>query len=484
MHMVFSSLIFLCVFFPLQMLLYTLVRSIEAKNTVLILFSLVFYAWGEPFYILILLLMAFADWLISQFIGRFQGMPLSRLFLVLGCAVDLGLLAFFKYGVFVCQNTQNWFGFPQVIPQIALPIGISFYTFQLLSYMVDVYRGEVPAQPKFRRLLLYVSLFHQCIAGPIVRYQDVSEQIMARHVDSEDMRNGINRFASGLAKKVLLANVCGKIASLTILDGLVEKQAANLAVLESTPALSLWLGCLSYMFQIYLDFSAYSDMAIGMGLMVGFRYKENFQYPYLATSITDFWRRWHMSLSSFFRDYVYIPLGGNRRGKPRQALNMFVVWLLTGMWHGADWNFILWGLYYFLFLAIEKFLIPPLQRLPRPFAHLYTLLVAFFGWILFYFRDFTQGWVVIKGLFCLNGNTLTNFESTNMLLNYCFFLLVALIACTPLPRMLYHTICTSTQGGAVVLGTFMEWVFPVAALLLSVCCLVGDSYNPFLYLQF
>lgn len=482
--MVFSSLVFLCVFFPLQMLVYTLARSIETKNTVLILFSLVFYAWGEPFYIVILLFMAFADWLLSQLIGKYRGAWKSKLFLVLGCALDLGLLSFFKYGVFVTENTQRWFGFPEIIPQIALPIGISFYTFQLLSYLVDVYRGEVPAQPKFRRLLLYVCLFHQCIAGPIVRYKDVSEQILSRHVDSEDLRNGINRFASGLAKKVLLANVCGKLASLTILDGLPAHQALNLPKLQAAPALSLWLGCFAYLLQIYLDFSAYSDMAIGMGLMVGFRYKENFDYPYLSRSVTEFWRRWHMSLSSFFRDYVYIPLGGNRKGKPRQALNLFLVWLLTGMWHGADWNFILWGLYYFVFLALEKFLIPGLQRLPAFFGHLYTLLVVFFGWILFYFRDFTQAWVVVKGLFGLNGNPFTSFEASNQVLNYCFFLLAAVLACTPLMRMLYHRFCSSSHPVPVVFSTVLEWVLPVAALVLSAGFLVGDSYNPFLYLQF
>lgn len=482
--MVFSSLVFLCVFFPLQMLVYTLARGIEARNTVLIFFSLVFYAWGEPFYIVLLVFMAFADWLVSQGIYRFRGKGASKAFLVLGCVIDLGLLAFFKYGMFVTKNTHNWFGFPEVIPQIALPIGISFYTFQLLSYMVDVYRGEVPPQRYFRRLLLYVSLFHQCIAGPIVRYKDVSEQILSRHVDGEDMRNGINRFVSGLAKKVLLANVCGQIASRTILDGALANQAQNMATLEHAAALSLWLGCFAYALQIYLDFSAYSDMAIGMGLMVGFHYKENFNYPYLARSITDFWRRWHMSLSSFFRDYVYIPLGGNRKGKARQAFNLFVVWLLTGMWHGADWNFILWGLYYFVFLALEKFLLPGLQRLPAFFAHLYTLIVVFFGWILFYFTDFTQGWVVLKGLFCLNGNPFLNFESKNLWLNYLFFLIVAVIACTPLPRMLYHRICSSTNPAAIGVGTVMEYVLPIAALLFSVSYLVGDSYNPFLYLQF
>ena len=482
--MVFSSLVFLCVFFPLQMLVYYLAKGIEARNTVLILFSLVFYAWGEPFYIVLLLFMAFADWAISQLIYRYRGTGKSKAFLVLGCVIDLGLLAFFKYTMFLLNETHDWFGFPSVVPQIALPIGISFYTFQLLSYMVDVYRQEVPAQPKFRRLLLYVSLFHQCIAGPIVRYQDVAEQILCRHVDSEDMRNGINRFVSGLAKKVLLANVCGQIASRTILSGALADRASNMATLESASALALWLGCFAYALQIYLDFSAYSDMAIGMGLMVGFRYKENFNYPYLANSITDFWRRWHMSLSSFFRDYVYIPLGGNRKGKARQALNLLIVWFLTGMWHGAGWNFILWGLYYFVFLALEKFLIPGLQRLPALFAHLYTLVVVFFGWVLFYFTDFTQGIVVLKGLFGLNGNPLINLEGRTMVLNYVFFLAVAVLACTPLPRMLYHKITSSTNGAAIALGTVLEYALPVAGLVFSISYLVGDSYNPFLYLQF
>lgn len=482
--MVFSSLVFLCVFFPLQMLIYSFAKSIEVKNTVLIFFSLVFYAWGEPSYILILVSMALADWLLSRLIEKYQGTGKSKFFLILGCVVDLGLLAYFKYGVFVASNLQSLTGFPEILPKIALPIGISFYTFQLLSYMVDVYRREVPAQRDFRKLLLYVSLFHQCIAGPIVRYKDVSEMILSRHASGEDMRMGINRFASGLAKKVLLANVCGKLATLTILDGTVAKAAVNIPALESAPALTLWLGCLAYSLQIYLDFSAYSDMAIGMGLMVGFRYKENFNYPYMARSITDFWRRWHMSLSSFFRDYVYIPLGGNRKGPARTALNLFVVWLLTGMWHGADWNFILWGLYYFVFLALEKFILPGLQRLPGFFAHLYTLVVVFFGWILFYFGDFRQGFIVIKGLFCLNGNAFTSMEANVRLLNYVFFLLVAVIACTPLPRTLYHRLCDSTGRIAVPVGTLAEWVFPLAAVALSVAGLVGDSYNPFLYLQF
>lgn len=482
--MVFASLTFLCVFFPLQMLIYALARNIETKNTVLIIFSLAFYAWGEPFYILILLFMAFSDWLISQYIDRYRGERKSKLFLILGCSIDLGLLFFFKYGTFVAKNAHDLLGIPKIVPQIALPIGISFYTFQLLTYLVDVYRGEVPAQPKFRRLLLYVCLFHQCIAGPIVRYKDVSEQILDRRVDLENLRVGVNRFVSGLCKKVILANVCGEIKVLNLGDGLLASRAENLAKLSSAPALSLWLGCIAYMLQIYLDFSAYSDMAIGMGQMIGFHYRENFDYPYLSRSVTEFWRRWHISLSSFFRDYVYIPLGGNRKGKVRQALNLFIVWLLTGMWHGADWNFILWGLYYFAFLAIEKFIIPGLMKLPKVFGHIYTLCVVFFGWILFYFRDLKQAGVVLKGLFCLNGNSFMNFEAKNQLLNYVFFLVIAVIACTPLVRRLYHRVCDSRQILLRASGAVLEVLLPIAGILLSVSHLVGSSYDAFLYTNF
>ena len=473
--MVFSSLIFLFVFLVLNLTIYLLVND-RHKNKVLLVFSLIFYAWGGPKYLLLLVGETFASWFFALQIQDSQDDRSRKLYMAGECIVLLGLLGYFKYAVFFLENFQALFGIPEVIPNIVLPIGISFYTFQLLSYVVDVYRGEIHAQPAFWKLLLYSSLFHQCIAGPIVRYETVANEIDNRKVTQTDIYVGMRRFCIGLAKKSILANSCAAVADSLILPG------SNALAAQST--LGLWLGISAYMLQIYLDFSAYSDMAIGMGLMVGFRYKENFNYPYLANSITDFWRRWHMSLSSFFRDYVYIPLGGNRKGKARQAFNLLVVWFLTGMWHGAGWNFILWGLYYFVFLALEKFLLPGLQRLPGFFAHLYTLVVVFFGWILFYFTDFTQGWVVLKGLFCLNGNPLINFESQNIFLNYLFFLVVAVVACTPLPRMLYHRLTSSTNGAAIVLGTVAEYILPVAGLLFSISYLVGDSYNPFLYLQF
>lgn len=483
--MVFSSLLFLCLFFPIQMLVYTFANKIETKNTVLILFSLVFYAWGEPFFTLVLLFMAFFDWCMSRYIGQFRGTSTGKLLIGATVGVNIAILAFFKYGNFVCINLQNLTGFPQNLPNIALPIGISFYTFQLISYLVDVYRGEVPPQPRFRNLLLYVCLFHQCIAGPIVRYKDISEEILSRRVYSEDLRSGINRFCSGLAKKVLLANVCGSIATSTLLGGGIDTTGKAIATLGTTPALSLWLGCIAYALQIYLDFSAYSDMAIGMGRMIGFHYKENFNYPYLSGSIGDFWRRWHMSLSYFFRDYVYIPLGGNRCSRSRMVFNMFVVWLLTGMWHGAGWNFILWGLYYFVFLFVEKLWLGKLlTRIPKLISHAYTLLVVLFGWILFYFQDLSQMGVVLKGLFGLNGNGFMTYEAKSLLTTNLFFLLIALLACTPYPRKLYHWIC-ERKGSALqgVVGV-MECALPVISIFFSICFLVADSYNPFLYLQF
>jgi alginate O-acetyltransferase complex protein AlgI len=405
--------------------------------------------------------------------------------MIIAVGADIATLAFFKYGTFFQKTMQSLTGSPSVITQIALPIGISFYTFQLISYLVDVYRGEVGAQPEFRKLLLYVSLFHQCIAGPIVRYKDISEQIISRQVYSNDLRNGINRFASGLAKKVLLANVCGEIVKSTLLGGVADSTGAVLTSLAKAPALSLWLGVIAYTLQIYLDFSAYSDMAIGMGLMTGFKYKENFNYPYVSKSITEFWRRWHMSLSYFFRDYVYIPLGGNRCSKPRWIFNMFVVWFLTGMWHGAGWNFMLWGIYYFIFLLAEKLWIgEKLEKLPVFVSHIYTLLIVMFGWILFYFQDISQIGVVLAGMFGLNGNGFTTFESTSLLTRNLFFLIIAIIACTPYPRELYHRICASRNGGATVAANIMECVLPVAALFVSISFLVSDAYNPFLYLQF
>ncbi|MBE6757562.1 MAG: MBOAT family protein [Ruminococcaceae bacterium] len=489
--MVFSNLLFVFAFFPLCMLFYALARGIRAKNFVLLIFSLMFYAWGEPLYVLLLVTMAFFDWLFARLIERDSGCRRSKLWLILTCVVDLGLLGVFKYGTFTLTNLQALTGFPAIVPQILLPIGISFYTFQLLSYVVDVYRGEVAAQRSFFRLLLYVSLFHQCIAGPIVRYSQVAEELLLRRVSASDVSAGITRFTVGLGKKVLLANTCAVIADKYFpADGLTATAAeisAAADVLASQPVSLLWLGALAYMLQIYLDFSAYSDMAIGMGRMIGFHYLENFDYPYLSRSVTEFWRRWHMSLGTFFRDYVYIPLGGSRRGIWRTLRNLLIVWALTGLWHGASWNFVLWGLYYFVFLVLEKlFLKRLLARIPSVFSWLYTTAVVFFGWILFRFRSLSLVWLAICGLFGQNANPFTTFEAGTVWLNYAFFLPIAVMGVTPLVRWLntrLHNAAPVNRGARIALNT-AQVLCPVLLLLLSTFALVGNSYNPFLYFQF
>lgn len=487
--MVFSSLLFVYAFLPLCLAVYGLARNIKAKNIILLIFSLIFYAWGEPVYVLLLILMTFCDWLIAIGLEKCgESGKKRKLLLIFACIVNLGLIGVFKYTGFLFTNIQSIFGIPEVIPKIILPIGISFYTFQLLSYVVDVYRKDVPAQKNFFWLLLYSSLFHQCIAGPIVRYKDVQCEITDRKPLSVEVVQGITRFTIGLAKKSLLANNCGTLSdTLLVADTLIATSPdAALAELSGRSVAGLWLGVLFYMLQIYLDFSAYSDMAIGMGWMMGFHFKENFNYPYAAKSVTDFWRRWHISLGSFFRDYVYIPLGGNRKGAIRTYFNILVVWLLTGLWHGASWNFVLWGLFFCIFLIIEKLgLIKVLNKIPALFSHIYLLVVVFFGWILFRFSDFRFIPVVLKGMFGANGNTLTDFETKTLFMGNVYFIIIALIAVTPLVKKLFLRLRPPRKYRVLCfMYTLGETLLPLILLLLSTLSLVGDKYNPFLYFQF
>ncbi|MGM9662816.1 MAG: MBOAT family O-acyltransferase [Oscillospiraceae bacterium] len=485
--MVFSDLLFLFLFLPLNLLIQRFTPTIRGKNWVMLLFSLFFYAWGEPVYVLLLIGMSFVNWRCSLVIRRRKRAGLSaKPALVLACVVSLGILSVFKYGMFLLENLQALTGLAFPIPEIALPIGISFYTFQALTYTIDVYRGDAEAQDSFPMLLMYVSLFHQCIAGPIVRYRDVAEEIGHRRATTEDMARGVRRFTCGLAKKALLANPCGALADSILLStdtaADLSLAAENLAALSGADAAALWLGVLAWMLQIYLDFSAYSDMAIGMGLMVGFHYRENFNYPYTAASVSEFWRRWHISLGSFFRDYVYIPLGGNRRGQARTVLNLLIVWFLTGLWHGASWNYVLWGLYFFLFIALEKLLAGRFSRAPKLLGHLYLLCVVFFGWILFRFEDLRLGGAVLRGMFRFGA---ASFETRILWQSHWCLLLVCILACTPLCRAL-GTYLTSSRAPRPVrtVSRLIGAVLPVALLLLSAAALAGDSYNPFIYFQF
>ena len=470
--MVFSSLFFVFLFLPLNLLIYRFMPSLKARNIVMLVFSLIFYAWGEPVYVLLLLFMTLADWLIALYIGHQKSRSGRAKFgIFMMCVVNLGLLGVFKYGGFILGNIQYFTGFPQKIPEILLPIGISFYTFQLVSYVVDVYRGEVPAQKKFWMLLLYVSLFHQCIAGPIVRYKDVCEELLERRATSHDIADGIWRFSFGLAKKAILANACGGVAD---------------TLLPQNNALALWVGMFAYALQIYLDFSAYSDMAIGMGRMIGIHYLENFDYPYISRSVTEFWRRWHMSLGSFFRDYVYIPLGGNRKGRVRTYLNLFIVWFLTGLWHGASWNFVLWGLYFFIFLVIEKIGLLKLLSKAKIVSHIYLSLIVYFGWILFRFTDVNSIVNTLKTMFLVGDVSFTSFETTTVVLSNMFILLFSAVVSTSVVKRIGEILRYSymDKTGMSVLYAIGRILIPVLLLILSTAALVGDSYNPFLYFQF
>ena len=469
--MVFSSLFFLYIFLPLCLLLYFIQRSLTAKNIVLVCASLVFYAWGEPVYVLLMLAVSALNWGFSLAFEKKR----SRALLALCVALNLSGLIVFKYAGFLVENCNAIFKTAFAVPQISLPIGISFYTFQALSYSVDVYRKDVAAQRSYWKFLLYVSMFPQLIAGPIVRYVDVAAQIESRESDPENVFRGVTRFCVGLGKKVLLADHVGQVAD-QLLGG----------SFTGATTLGIWLGALMYMFQIYFDFSGYSDMAIGLGRIFGFRYMENFKLPYTSKSISEFWRRWHISLSSFFRDYVYIPLGGNRK---HVYLNLFIVWALTGLWHGASWNFVLWGLYFFVLLCIERLLNKQLSKIPKPVRHVLTLLLILISWNVFYHTDLGRLRESFAIFFGFAGSGFTS-ETTNMLLrNNLPLIAICAVGCSAIPQFtvnLVGLLCAEKRedgiGHKVYAG--LTFVFDLALLALATISLAGSSYNAFLYFRF
>lgn len=469
--MVFSSLLFLYAFLPVCLLLYFLVPGLTGKNIVLLCASLVFYAWGEPVYVFLMLAVAALNWGFGLLLEKRP----EKLWLALCVALNLASLVVFKYAGFLVENCNALFGAAFRVPQISLPIGISFYTFQALSYSVDVYRKDVGAQRSYWKFLLYVSMFPQLIAGPIVRYVDVAAQIESRESDPENVFRGVTRFCVGLGKKVLLADHVGQVAD-QLLGG----------SFTGATTLGIWLGALMYMFQIYFDFSGYSDMAIGLGRIFGFRYMENFKLPYTAKSISEFWRRWHISLSSFFRDYVYIPLGGNRR---HVYLNLFIVWALTGLWHGASWNFVLWGLYFFVLLCIERLLKKQLSKIPKPVRHVLTLLLILISWNVFYHTDLGRLRESFAIFFGFAGSGFTS-ETTNMLLrNNLPLIAICAVGCSAIPQFTGNVVgllCAEKRedgiGHKVYAG--LTFVFDLALLALATISLAGSSYNAFLYFRF
>ena len=470
--MVFSSLIFLYGFLPACLLVYMLIRSQKAKNLSLLLFSLFFYAWGEPVWVVVMILTGLFIYVMGLLIDRFRGTWLSKFFLIIAVAGALSSLAVFKYLGFAVENINLLTGLGLSVPRFNLPIGISFYTFQTLTYAIDLYRGNTRVQKSAANLLLYEALFPQLIAGPIVRYADVADQIDNRKITTTGFTRGISRFLVGLGKKVLIANYAGELASQTIGD-----QLANLGVVDA------WFGIIAFAFQIYFDFSGYSDMAIGLGRMFGFEFKENFNYPYISASITDFWRRWHISLSTFFRDYVYIPMGGNRR---HQTINLLIVWALTGLWHGASWNFILWGLYFFLLLILEKrLLLRLLDRLPRLVGILYSLLAVIIGWVFFYFTDMAAIGQMLGLMFGFSGQVAFGRTGELLLLSNIPFLLVAGLAATPLiARTAYRIRDNLTENSRHALLAAAAITKNSLLLFFCTAALVGSTYNPFIYFRF
>lgn len=484
--MVFSSLVFICVFLPVVFLLNLLIPPVRGKNALLIVASLVFYAYGEPVYIVLMIASTLVNWALGLAIGSRQSRlgsggaahaatrndGTAKALLAVAVIVNLGLLGVFKYAGMVVSTADSLFGLALPDPGIALPIGISFYTFQAMSYVIDVYRGEVKAQRNYAKVLLYIAFFPQLVAGPIVKYHDVEEQLTNRHASLQDVAAGLRRFCVGLGKKVLVANTMA-----VAVDSIYAAQLdhVNIAV--------AWIAAVAYLMQIYFDFSGYSDMAIGMARMFGFTYKENFQYPYSSTSVKVFWRRWHISLSTWFKEYLYIPLGGNRKGKPRAVVNKMVVFVLCGLWHGASWTFVVWGLIHGLFLLIEEYL--PIHKLPKPLGWLYCMLVVTVAFVLFRADSFQQGGYIIAQMF-----TGFHFEyaCTELAMRqltpvFLITLVVALVAAWPVKGALQARL---KQASPRVVATVevLSYVFAFALLALSFISLSGGGYNPFIYFRF
>ncbi len=476
--MVFSSVIFLFRFLPIFLLLYFVTylwpTARRMRNVILFLGSLFFYAWGEPVYVLLLLFSTLSDYIHGRLIERFRGRGVAKVLLFSSVLINLAALGFFKYADFLLQTVNQLTGADIPLLNLPLPIGISFYTFQTMSYTIDVYRGNAKVQKSLLDFGVFVTLFPQLIAGPIVRYTDVQDDLSDHHAGIEDISCGIRRFITGLSKKVLLANNLG-----LLWEEVLATAPDGMNVLLS------WLGILAYAFQIYFDFSGYSDMAIGLGAMMGFRFPENFRYPYISRSITEFWRRWHMTLGQWFRDYVYIPLGGNRKGPSRQLFNILIVWILTGIWHGASWNFLLWGLWFALFLMLEKlWLHKILARLPKVFGFLYTAVVVLFGWVIFAIEDVSKVFLYVRSMLGMSGAGLYDRNALFLVKECAVLLVIAVLASLPLGSCIAKRLSEGGNGPAIALRRFLEKLLPALLLLASIAYIVDASYNPFLYFRF
>lgn len=473
--MVFSSLLFLFCFFPIVLILY-FISPKSMRNLVLFIVSLVFYAWGEPVYVLIMIFSTVVDFIHGLLVQRFKDsgkIKAAKIAVISSMIINLSLLCFFKYSDFIISNINSVFDLGLPLLKLALPIGISFYTFQTMSYTIDVYRGSAKAQRNIISFGAYVALFPQLIAGPIVQYKTIAHQLNHRKESIDQFSYGVSRFMMGLGKKVLLANNIG-----LLWDQISTQQLSTL------PVVTAWLGIIAFAFQIYFDFSGYSDMAIGLGNMFGFKFLENFDYPYMSKSITEFWRRWHISLGTWFKEYVYIPLGGNRNGLLNQIRNIFVVWLLTGIWHGASWNFIFWGVYFGIFLIVEKFLLLNwLKKAPAFIGHLYTMLIVLFSWVIFAFDDFSNVLIYFKAMFGMNGAGFINNQSIYLFYTNVVLLVILIMAATRFPKSITQRLFDKLHTKPITIQLIRNVAF-VLIFALSTAYLVDASYNPFLYFRF
>lgn len=463
--MVFSSITFLFYFLPIVLIIYYLIPN-KYKNIVLLISSFIFYFYGEPKNIYIMILSILATYIFGILIDKYKKTKYSKIFLILSIFINIGLLIYFKYADFIIKNVNLWLSNKIDLIHVILPIGISFYTFQLISYIVDVYRGEAKVQKNIIKLATYISLFPQLIAGPIVRYTTIENQLENREYNMKNFSIGVRRFIIGLGKKVMIANVMGNLINIFLVS-------------DEKSVLFYWLYAIALMIQIYFDFSGYSDMAIGLGKMLGFDFPENFNYPYIATSITDFWRRWHISLSSWFRDYIYIPLGGNRVSKLKWIRNIIIVWMLTGLWHGAEWNFVIWGLYFGVLLIIEKvFLLKWLQKIPKVISRIYTLFIVMISFIIFNGEGISTILENIGGSFKFVSIPLITNESMYYLKSYIIVIILGIIGATPICK----NILTNEKLKKIV--NILE---PIYLLLIFIICtsyIVDGSFNPFLYFRF
>lgn len=469
--MLFSSITFLFLFLPIMLAVYY-IAPYQWKNLLLLAGSLIFYAWGEPVYIILMILSILLNYFCGMDIeNKSENEAKAKRSLVFAITVNIVLLVFFKYFGFLVESTNTLFGISIPYRELALPIGISFYTFQEISYIVDVYRGKVKAQQSLVKYALYVSMFPQLVAGPIVCYGDIEKQLTERKISGRKLGQGAMLFIIGLSKKAVLANTLGKI-----FEEISSTSASNLTVLMA------WLGCITYAFQIYFDFSGYSDMAIGLGRMFGFEFKKNFDVPYISKSITEFWRRWHISLSSWFREYVYIPLGGNHVTISRNIVNLLIVWMLTGMWHGAAWNFIVWGIYYGVVLVLEKYVWGAIvDRWPSVLQHIYALVLVLVGWVFFFSPSLGAA---LRYLFAMvgGGAGFASKEVFFVILTHWLFYLLAVIGSTTLGSRMLRAILNVSENHTVRIVITLVVFFGMLAI--SVAYLIADTYNPFLYFRF